>query len=188
MPSIYRVSIGFPFDSALPKDVITLNPHYIGDNPQALADALKANLVAKSEVGARPFTVKVYDAEKAPPSYPLGAASQAGTTPVHNGPRELAVCLSYYGLFNRPRYRGRLFIPVGMLGTVTFGLRPTAGMIAAALAWRTVFQNNLPSGHNWCVYSKMGPGATVITNCWVDDEWDVMRSRGLRPTTRSTAP
>jgi hypothetical protein len=186
--AIYRVQVGFPMDSALPRDVITLNPHYIGDNAQALADAVKANLIANTNVTAKPFTVKVYDAEKAPPSYPLATAQQGTGFSTTTTPRELALCLSYYGLYNRPRYRGRIYIPASLIGGATIALRPTSTQITTALNWRNTFQNNLPANHNWIVWSKLGPGATVVTNCWVDDEWDIQRKRGLRSTTRQTAP
>jgi hypothetical protein len=183
--AVYRAQIGFPLDSGLPRDVVTINPHYSGDNAQGLADALKANLIANANVAALyPFTIKVYDAQKAPPSFPLGSASNGTSFTSASIPRELALCLSYYAGVNRPRYRGRLYIPGALAGATNPVLRPTAGQIAKALSFGPTLGKNLPSGHSWCVWSKTDKVARNVSNFWVDDEWDIVRSRGMKGTTR----
>jgi hypothetical protein len=184
--AIYRAQIGFPFDSALPRDVVTINPHYFGDNAQALADALKANLIANVQVGATvPFTIKIYDAQKAPPSYPLATVTQLTGQTTTNVPHELALCLSYYSTFNRPSYRGRLYIPAHFVGGA-MSLRPTTTQRSNAGSFANTLGKNLPSQHNWVVYSPKLGQSNGVSNWWVDDEWDVMRSRGLKATTRTT--
>jgi hypothetical protein len=183
--AIYKVAISFPFDSALPRDKITITPHFFGDNPQSLANALKTNLIGFTPVGAKPFEIKVYDAQKAPPSFPMATASQTGTTPNSTVPREICLCLSYYSTYNRPRYRGRLYIPMALNGVTTMAARPTQGQMDNTLLWANVFKNGLPAQHNWVVYSKRDDKSYGVTNTWVDDEWDIQRSRGLRGTTRS---
>jgi hypothetical protein len=179
------VQIAFPFDTTLPRDVVTINPHYFGDNAQGLADALKTNLIAFTQVGAaKPFKIKVYDAEAAPPNYPL-AESANGTGFITGGPpRELAMCLSYYSTWNRPSYRGRLYIPLAFMGGA-MGLRPTTTQRSDTLAWKTPLGTGLPANHNWVVYSRKKGQAYGVSNVWVDDEWDIMRSRGTRPTART---
>ena len=75
--ALYRAQIGFPMDTDFPRDVITINPHFAGDNPQALANQLKTNLGLVTTIGTtRPFRIKIYDAMKAPPSYPLAEVVQ----------------------------------------------------------------------------------------------------------------
>lgn len=184
---IFRVQIGFALDSALPRDVVTINPHYFGDNAQGLCDAIKANLIANAHVGPTAvFTVKAYDAQKAPPSYPLATATN-GTGSINSSlPREVALCLSYYSNFNRPSYRGRLYIPGHFIGG-PLTLRPSAGQMANALAWGVTLTSGLPANHNWVVYSKKLGVANGVNRTWVDDEWDIQRSRGLRGTTRQLA-
>lgn len=183
----YRVSMQFPMDSALPKDVISINPHFNGSDPQALATALANNLKNVTYVGPHPFTIKVYDAATPPPSYPLATATQTGTPPGSGVPREVALCLSYYSTYNRPRFRGRLYLPVTWFSAVA-NVRPSAPVINAALGFATdVLTKSLPSQTNWVVYSpteKKSQGG--VTDCWVDDEWDTVRSRGLAPTSRTT--
>jgi hypothetical protein len=184
----YHAQIGFPFDSAFPRDVVTINPHYNGDNAQGLADALKQNLIAAANVPANmPFTIKVYDAKAPKPSYPLATASQGTGFTVTTSPRELALCLSYYATWNRPSYRGRMYIPHFFLGGA-LGLRPTQTQMLNALAWRGILGSGLPAQTVWSLYSRKTGLTSGVSHAWVDDEWDIVRSRGLRGTTRETAP
>jgi hypothetical protein len=183
--AIYRVQIGFQLDSALPKDMVTINPHYFGDNPQALGDALKVNLLALPVVATQvPFTIKVYDAQKAAPNYPLYTVSSGTGFKATAKPREVAICLSYYSTYNRPSYRGRLYIP-GAFIAGTFDLRPSGGQITETLTWKNVIGKGLPSSHNWVVYSPKLNQSNGVSHVWVDDEWDTIRSRGLKSTVRT---
>ena len=181
---IYRVSISFPCDTSLPRDEITITPHFFGDNPQALANALKTNLIANAQVGAKPFKIRVYDAQKDPPSYPMAEASQTGTPTVSTYPREVALCLSYYSTNNRPRYRGRLYMPGFIISGASLGLRPVTSQQNNVLNFANVFKNGMPAQHNWVVYSKVNDASYGVTNYWVDDEWDIIRSRGMRGVSR----
>jgi hypothetical protein len=184
--SIFKAQISFPSDSALPRDEMSITPHFFGDNAQALANALKANLIAYPDTATRPFKIKVYDAQQAPPSYPLATAEQTGTPPATGVPREITLCLSYYSTYNRPSYRGRLYLPYVLIGG-SAGTRPTVTQQNAALGFRTVLTTNLPASHNWVVYSKKLNKSFGVSDCWVDDEWDIQRSRGLKGTSRVTA-
>jgi hypothetical protein len=184
----YRAQISFQNDSALPRDAVTINPHYNSGNAQALADQLKANLLAAASIGPTwPFTIKIYDAEQPPPSYPLYTTTNGTGFKNTTVPRELALCLSYYATVNRPRWRGRLYIPLCLVGGGQ-ALRPTSTQMNSALAFRTILTSALPEGtymEVWSPTSKQGHG---VTNWWVDDEWDIIRSRGLKSTTRVVSP
>lgn len=184
--SIFKAAISFPADSALPRDELTITPHFFGDNAQALANALKANLIAFPAVATKPFKIKIYDAQKAPPSYPVATAEQTGAAPATGAPREICLCLSYYSTYNRPSYRGRLFLPALLFGGAQ-GTRPTTAQQNAVIGFRTVLSAGLPASHNWVVYSKTLGQSFGVTDVWCDDEWDVQRSRGLRGTARVTA-
>lgn len=185
--ALYRASISFQLDSALPRDAITINPHFKGDAPQALADALKTNLGAVTAVGPTcPLTIKIYDALKAPPSFPLATATQGTGFRATTKPRELALCLSYYAAFNRPHSRGRLYIPAAFI-TGTGDVRPSTTQVTSVLNFHHVFTDNLPTGHVWNTYSPTTGASNPVTNVWVDDEWDIVRSRGLKGTVRQTA-
>lgn len=184
----YRVQMQFPMDGTLPRDVISVNPHFNGSDPQALAAALKTNLLAWTNTASAPFTLKVYDATKAPPSYPLAIASSEGTPRNSNGPREVALCLSYYSTYNRPRYRGRLFLPASWFTSV-FQVRPAQATMTDVLTFATaVLKPGMPAATNWVVWSNTeGKAQGGVTDIWVDDEWDTIRSRGLKGTSRVTA-
>lgn len=186
--AVYRVQLAFPFDSTLPKDVVTINPHYFGVDPQQLGAALKANLIAWNPTTTAPWSIKVYNATDPPPQYPLATFSQTGSAPPSQMPREVALCLSYYSTYNRPRFRGRLYLPPSWFGG-TANLRPTTAEMDAALGFGTnVLAKALPTGHNWVVYSQVEHKSQGgVTDMWVDDEWDTIRSRGLVATTRRTA-
>jgi hypothetical protein len=42
----------------------------------------------------------------------------------------------------------------------------------------------LPQGTNWVVWSRKLKQANGVNHYWVDDEWDTVRSRGMRSTKR----
>lgn len=182
----YRAQISFPHDTAFPRDAVSINPHFTGDNPDALIDVLVNNIKAITEVGAsRSFTVKLYDAEKAPPNYPLETRVNGTGFSTSAKPREIALCLSYYSTWNRPRYRGRLYIP-GQFISGSFDLRPTGAQRQIALNWAQAFILNMPPTHRWVVWSRIDRKAYGVSDFWVDDEWDIVRTRGMRGTTRTT--
>ena len=180
----YRAQISFQLDTLFPRDAMTINPHYSGVNPQALADALITRIAAIPAVGAtQPMTVKVYDADKAPPSYPLASATAGSGTRASGWPREVALCLSYYSGFNRPSLRGRLYIP-GAFSQGSAGVTPTTTQQDNILAWCDALIVGT-SIATWEVYSKKNKsGAGPVTHAWVDNEWDTQRSRGLRADSR----
>lgn len=184
----FRAQISFQYDTAFPRDAISINPHYNGDNAQALADVLKTNLLAVPKIGATtPFKVRVYDAEKAPPSYPLGQAENVASPKLTSSPREVALCLSYYATWNRPGFRGRVFIPSFWISG-SLGLRPTNAQQLEVVAMKNIFKSGLPSGTIWEVWSPTLKQGSGISHVWCDDEWDTMRSRGMKSTSRILEP
>lgn len=185
---IYRVNMAFQYDGALPKDAISINPHFNASDPAALLAALKANLIAYNPVTANPFVLKAYVAGADPPNYPVATASQTGTPASSGMPREVALCLSYFTTYNRPRYRGRLYLPAWWF-TAVLNTRPSGAIMSAALDFAPkVLTKSLPAQANWVMWShrdKKSQGG--VTDLWCDDEWDTIRSRGLSSTTRTTA-
>jgi hypothetical protein len=182
-----RASIGFPLDSALPRDVVSINPVFNGDDAEGLANALATNIKAHAGFAATtPFTIKVYNADKGPPNFPLAIVTNGSGFTTSSVPRELALCLSYFTTWNRPTYRGRLYFPAHFV-TSTLQVRPTQAARDAVISMKSLFTSGMPSGTVWVVYSKVQKKSQgAVTDVWCDDEWDVMRSRGLRGTTRST--
>lgn len=180
----YRAQIAFALDTALPRDACVITPHYTGSDPQALADGLKSNLIANPHVTSIvPFTVNIYDATGPKPHHPIGTASSGTGAAAGSGPREVSLCLSYYAGLNQPRLRGRLYIPQAFFGAPS-ATRPTGTQITTAMSFGPTLGKTLPTGVKWVVWSRVTSTAHDVTNYWVDDEWDTIRSRGLKSTTR----
>jgi len=186
---IWRLQTSFGFDTNLPRDQMVITPHFddagVGTDPQGLCDDLAAALDTWTP-GTMQITVKAYDAQGSTPVFPQGEkVLNASSTPGTSTPREIALCLSFYSQRNRPRQRGRLYIPGAAFGMTT-GLRPSAGNMTKVLALGPIFADLGGPDVDWVVFSRVSNDAFPVTNYYVDDEWDIQRRRGLRPTTRQT--
>jgi len=178
--------IQFPTETGLPRDTFTINPTYDTADSQGLANALMNHLTADADIGAaRKIDIYVYSLDTPPPSYPLAEAHHAGTFSSIGVPHEVALCLSYYAGANRPSNRGRLYLPMMFVGG-TLDKRPTTAQMTNVVAKADIFGKNLPANTYWTVYSRKHKTGYRVTNVWCDDEWDTVRSRGLRGTTRIT--
>ncbi len=112
--------------------------------------------------------------------------ARPGNAPASLCPREVALCLSYFGARNLPGMRGRIFLPVAYSGSIALA-RPDQSLMADALDLGRAFAAAGGTGTQWSVYSRTQGLAFSITDSWVDDEWDTQRSRGLNPTARMEA-
>lgn len=186
--------------SDLPVDHITNTLYFDTDSPftfidEALAGVNETQLAKdlRDVFRARHFhasgygvEVKMYDMADPMPRRVRGRAFWAETTGPFSsaiGPREVSVCLSFRGAVNSPRTRGRIFIgpyPVSqMQERPSQGLREQLGVLATAIG------NVGGVDIDWCVRSSFANAMVPVKHAWVDDEWDTMRSRGLKPTVRS---
>lgn len=164
---------------------MVITPHYTGTDPQALADKLRDQLTAvTSWVSVPTITINVYLATGAPPHHPLASSVHTGAAATSVMPREVAICLSYYATLNQPRLRGRVYLPAPIMGMAS-GIRPAPGDLPRALNFGPALFKTLPAGHVPVVFSRVAGTSAPITNYWVDNEWDTVRSRGLISTTRS---
>lgn len=159
----------------------------IAPDADALCTDLAAIYAAAHNFGhANRIQVKAYDIGTPAPRVPIGEhTTERGLET--GGPREVALCLSFYSDVNQPRRRGRIYVGPwsGALGT-----RPTDAAMNEVLALSGSFAGLGGANIDWCVYSptsSVGGGGPVfhkISTAWVDDEWDVQRRRGLRGTKR----
>lgn len=135
---------------------------------------------------AREIDVRAYEVAVGPDGPPVGSAIiNAGATPMSSGPREVALCLSYYATVNRPRTRGRIYLPV--LEQANMHRRPDTQMMLKALKLVPALAALGGADINWVVHSRVSNTNPGVTHAWVDNEWDTVRSRGLPATTRETA-
>jgi len=179
-------------DSLFPRDAMLITPHFEHtgvwtdtdwqDFAQDLSDAMYAFY---AQGAGKQVNVKIYDAEGTIPVLPVGnATAGAGQNPAASVPREVALCLSYYSGQNTPRRRGRLYVPVCAIGQSLTGrpnptVRDYVGTLAQLLA------DAGGADIDWVVYSRLDGDARPVSNWWVDNEWDTVRSRGLRATDRT---
>jgi len=187
--AVYRFQCSFTRDTTFARDRLMLTPHFDvgGLGPpdiQALAEDLATGLDAW-DAGLGQLDVVAYDAQGTPPVYPVADATRnVGLAPAATGVREVAVCLSYFSGVNRARRRGRLYIPATLGGISTTATRPSPANRQKVADLVPLFTNLGGTNVDWCVYSKVDNVARPVTNWWVDDAWDIQRSRGLAPTTR----
>jgi beta-galactosidase/beta-glucuronidase len=192
---ILRMQCSFGADSSLPRDRFVIAPHFRDTNipggetdHQGLVDDLADGLTTwLTDAGpAREVHVVAYDAEKAPPSYPLAEAIRnANAFPESKYPREIALCLSFYSERNIPRNRGRVYIPAnGLTSAASIGPRPILTERQRAAALVPLFTGLGGIDVDWGVWSRTDRAFRPVSHWFVDDEWDVQRRRGMRSTTR----
>jgi len=195
---VWRMQISTPVDSTLARDYVTVTPWYhdlsaSGVDPNVVSDAVGAGMLAWLK-GNFEVRIKMYKGTGNPPHYPVHDETYgtAGNVITSQAPREVALCLSYYAAFNRPRFRGRMYIPHAWIykamATPGFpGARPGTGERTAVGAFATqVLQPGATQGVRWILWSTVDQKSNVVSNWYVDDEWDTIRSRGQKPTTRTT--
>lgn len=159
----------------------------VGTEPDyaALATDVLAVYQAFPGTSGSRIEVRAYNlADATPrPEKAFVSAQKSGARPT--GPPQIALCLSYYADRNLPRQRGRVYL--GPFSTSA--PRPDAVQMQNVLTMATGFADVGGANVDWSVYSPTtaasgGDGTMSITDAWVDDSWDVIRSRKLDPTGR----
>jgi hypothetical protein len=192
--SCYRLQVAIWYDSLAPKDAMCIDPVFniaqpLGgsDDPQTLCNdlalAMKGWISQTTQIRTRayvlPYVRGAGHVGEAFQNKSLVAASPA--------PRELAICLSFYADENKPRKRGRLYIPAFWASVGTLPNRPTTTMQNSIIGIRGIFTGLGGVNVDWSVWSTRDSTHRAVQQVWVDDEWDVVRSRGLVPTSRVQA-
>lgn len=135
--------------------------------------------------GSHEIEVRLYNESIKGP--PLGqAVLNKGLAPASPIPREVALCLSFKGGQGGPSQRGRVYLPMALAlgGTGSVSTRPTPAMRDRAVAMATHFSSLGGIDIDWGVYSPRNDAFVKAHTAWCDDEWDTVRSRGMRSTTR----
>jgi len=179
--------------SLLPKDGVQINPVVNTTAGTTDAQALVNDWIvafkgwASNVAAIAQVTVKAYDVSRPKPNFPLyERTDNLGLAPAAVGPREIALCLSFYAGQNIPRRRGRLYIPVFWASSQSVSSeRPSQTAIDKVAALVPILTALGGVDVDWSVWSKTDGSARAVTNWWVDNEWDVQRMRGLRGTART---
>jgi hypothetical protein len=183
------------YDTTLPRDRFVNVLWFDKNSPGILepldADGLAsdlANLYHDNRQASCETRVKFYNADDPKPRPVIGQAVVGeGLSPSYGRPREIALCLSFYADRNLPKRRGRIYLPVSNGPFPNIGVRPTDAQMQPALDLATGLSDLGGADIDWCVHSVVDQQHYKVTNAWVDDEWDTMRSRGLRATRRLSA-
>lgn len=199
MPSHLRMKVAYQFHDGDAKNQAVINPCFrrqvdildptSGTDAQALCDDL-ANAIKAWSGRTAPLTVSAYNIQGAKPNYPLATTKlDEGGGPIPlSCPPELAICLSFYASVNQPRKRGRLYVPSMVAGVAASDCQskiPAAKRTTVA-GLVPIFAGLGGSNVDWIVWSHANGSASKVTNWWVDDAWDVIRSRGIKSTARDT--
>lgn len=187
---LWRLQCAFSADTLLPRDQLIITPHFNDagalSDPRQLCQDMAEGLDAW-DGATRQITVKAYDAEGTPPVFPAGEHEvNTSLAPAATGIRQAAVCLSFFAGQNRPRLRGRLYVPGGVAGLTTTQARPTSAHRQKVADLVPLFAGLGGLDVDWVVYSRRDATARKVTDWWVDDVWDIQRSRGLTETARLT--
>jgi len=188
---VYRLQVAIMQDTTFPRDQLVMTPHFDikgpgAPNPDQLCEDLATGISGwLVTANTRQVTVKAYDAQGSPPVFPVGEAIRnVGLAPSSNSPREVACCLSFFSERNIPRRRGRLYVPYVLTTTSSPPARPSPVTRQKIADLVPILTGLGGIDVDWSVYSRVDNTARPVTNWYVDDEWDIVRSRGMRPTTR----
>lgn len=172
----------------LPEDRYINVLHYADDNTeanrQAISDAIASAYVTHMQSlytnDINGLQIRVYPPGLNPggPELQTDYVFQGGGA---SGPQEVALCLSYFATLNQPRTRGRIYL--GPFGQAQMVGRPSTALLNAAIALGGALGG--AGGGSWLHRSKTPvEDYSPITDYWVDDAWDTMRSRGIAPSGR----
>lgn len=118
---------------------------------------------------------RIYDMGDDEPRPPKARVTRQVAGGVQGGPRQVALCLSYYADRNLPRQRGRIYLGPWTTGSASASTTQTQAVID--LAGRLAGLGGL--NVDWSLWSPRTQQHTRINHAWVDDSWDIIRSRKI---------
>lgn len=189
---LHKIAVIAAADTLLPRDG-TVNDLYftslagVGDYDGLALDA--CNVFKNFWYRAGQIRAKIYDvAADGSTGAPKGEAVVNEGSPIGlDMPAEVALCLSFWaGNRSDPHRRGRIYLQMGSSAFGPAGKRPSAAHMTAALNLGDEIVGLGGADISWQVYSQTLRSSEDVTNTWCDDEWDTIRSRGLRATTSQT--
>jgi hypothetical protein len=196
---VYKFQISMPVSDTLVRNrfVNTIHMEHVnvqqGTDLEAICSDLVAMYSSQYENATHEVKAVAYDTD-AVPNYPRAEAIvNEGSAWQHPGPREQAICLSFCGGNGpRPRERGRIYLAPYLRSLNSPSMeRPNQTILDWALSFYTESNNSFPDigGIDWKfgVWSPTEQKFHQAQRAWVDDEWDTLRSRGLRANTRVEA-
>lgn len=191
MPT-FKIVLTTWLDSTEPSDGLQITPTFSSALPGFNAETLASDLLDAwnpwlgATVRDTQQRAVVYDVQGAKPNYPKYQETRfpdvAKASPSN---RDVALCLTGFHDNNRPRFRGRLYIPMCLTGVTPTGSNasPTARDKVAALV--PILTGLGGVDVDWGVWSTVDNAFRSYTDWYVDDAWDTQRRRGKRATART---
>jgi hypothetical protein len=200
MAQTYAFQISLPVSTTLPRDRYTNVVHLehvsggvVDTDLQGMCEDILEMYQVRYQHADHEIVVKAYDVD-AVPNYPRATASvNIGSVWQHSYPHEIALCLSWHGGYaGNKNERGRIYLMPGLAGTPGLNFeRPSDTTLQWALDFYMAPNASFPDlgGIDWKfgTWSKTRQSFKQAQVAWVDDEWDTMRSRGMRATKRVTS-
>lgn len=201
---VYLAQVTIPDTSGLARDARVNTWHVQADTEPLSADfagqctAFRNFYQAMSgswsnRVATTGNSVKFYDLSDPKPRVPVyeGNLGTLTVSASDTGPLELCLCISFQGTpvsgVPQARKRGRIYLGPLSKGTIGYDRPQSALRSAMASAASTLLAASLDTGAGALgVWSGVANAFTPYTGGWIDDEWDIQRRRGQRPTTRTT--
>ena len=142
-----------------------------------------------SQVGS--IDIVLYDLGQTPPRepHPYGPISFTPTSAA-SFPSEVSIALSFYADRNLPRQRGRVHIgPLKVtVADQPDGIVRPKELLRTDLAEAASNLASITSSVRWGVLSQADGVILQVTDGWIDDSFDTIRSRGEDSTTRTLWP
>jgi hypothetical protein len=170
-----------------------------GADYQGIADAVKKIFFGPNTGGTAPWNrfsgragrVLVYNMADPKPRPERAVSTYTPTTwaVVDTGPRQAALCLSFYSGRNLKSSRGRIYI--GPLDVSDMATLPSSGLRQSVLdIGSRLFNIGAIGGLTWShsIHSQKLANFQVVTNYWCNDVWDTVRKRLSKETTRNLYP
>jgi hypothetical protein len=199
VPTHIKAMCQFSVGSTLPRDVMQITPCFrtggvLGEltDWQSICDDLADGLAGIPGAATRQLSVRLYDLDtpgtKQNPNRPKATAIRnVGQVSEQLFPREVCLCLSFWGGQNLRTQRGRLYVPGFIAMPAGQAMtRPDSNARTAVAQLVPLFTGLGGVDCDWIVWSDKLNQATSVLSWYVDDEWDTQRRRGLKPTTRTS--
>lgn len=177
-------------ESTVSKNVMTSTLYFnvsgaVGQDPdyQQLTNDLYAIMALRSWILGRYLDIRAYDMGDAEPR-PIRARKVGSVSgSIVQGPHQLALALSYYADRNLPRKRGRIYCGP-FLPSSSAGESATTAQQNDVLALAPALADLGGVNVDWSLWSPTTQTHTRINHAWVDNSWDIIRSRKQDGTNR----
>jgi hypothetical protein len=131
-------------------------------------------------------TVKVYDMSLPLHSPPVYTSSSNGLHTITPAPRQIALCLSFFSGLNVKGQRGRIYIGPWAVSDMSEYATTTEMSLLITLAGLIKNPGGADVIHN--IYHPKTGTHSNVSNYFVNNRWDTMRSRLPKETARQTLP